>query len=322
MKRALSISLKLVVSLGLIYYLASSMNWQELGAIFKDIAPQFFALAAFFFLLSNTLGSLQWYLLLRAQDIHISFRQALVFYFVGVFFNNVLLGNIGGDAMRIYDIRRLSGQSSGGVAATMMDRFIGLFSTCSLALTAYLLIIGSTTKSSLLVSVLVPVWLALVAVLAMGLSRRIGGLIERQLTRLLPEAIGNLLSKLRRSVVVYRDRVPLLAGIWLISMCVQFCRILVYWSAGLAIGMDPGLLYFVCFQPVAAVIASLPISIGGLGVRENTLVGLFGGIGFAPEISTAMSLLGYLAGILASLFGGIAFVTRRSASQREKEQAA
>jgi len=319
-KRALSIALKLVVSLGLIYYLASGMNWQELGAIFKQIAVPFFALAVFFFLLSNLLGSLQWYLLLRAQDIRISFRQALVFYFVGVFFNNVLLGNIGGDAMRIYDIRRLSGQSSGGVAATMMDRFIGLFSTCSLALAAYPLIVGSTSKSSLLVSVLVPVWLALIAVLAMGLSRRIGGLIERQLTRLLPAAIGNLLSSLRRSVVVYRDRVPLLAGIWLISMCVQFCRILVYWSAGMAIGMAPGLLYFVCFQPIAAVIASLPISIGGLGVRENTLVGLFAGLGFAAEISTAMSLLGYVSGILASLLGGIAFVMRRAESQREQEQ--
>ncbi|MGY8823175.1 MAG: lysylphosphatidylglycerol synthase transmembrane domain-containing protein [Candidatus Latescibacterota bacterium] len=311
MKRLLNIGVKLVVSLGLIAYLVSGMNWQDLGAIFARIAPEYFALAAFFFLVSNTLGSVQWYLLLRAQNLPIRFGQALIFYFVGVFFNNVLLGNIGGDAMRIYDIRRLTGESSGGVAATMMDRFIGLFSTCGLALAAYPLIIGTTGKSSLLVSVLVPVWLGLIVVLAMGLSRRIGGLVESLLIRFLPQVVGEMIGKLRRSVVVYRERVPLLAGIWCISLGVQFCRILVYWSAGMAIGMTPGLLYFMCFQPIAAVIASLPISIGGLGVRENTLVGLFGGLGFAPEVSTAMSLLGYLAGILASLFGGIAFVLRR-----------
>ena len=45
--------------------------------------------------------------------------------------------------------------------------------------------------------------------------------------------------------------------------------------AGLALGMDPGLVYFACFQPVAAVLAALPISIGGLGVREGTLARLF-----------------------------------------------
>ena len=311
MKRAFNVIAKLVVSIGLIAYLASGMDWRELGTVFAQLSPSFFALAVFFFLLSNTLGSVQWYLLLRAQNLPIRFAQALLFYFVGVFFNNVLLGNIGGDAMRIYDVRRLTGESSGGVAATMMDRLIGLFSTCCLALAAYPFIAATASKSSLLVSVLIPVWLGLVVVLAMGLSRHIGSLIERILTRFLPGAIAGLVSKLRRSVVVYRDRVPLLAGVWGISLGVQFCRILVYWSAGLAIGMFPGLLYFMSFQPIAAVIASLPISIGGLGVRENTLVGLFGGLGFAPEVSTAMSLLGYLAGILASLFGGIAFIVRR-----------
>jgi glycosyltransferase 2 family protein len=320
-KRALNIGIKLIVSIGLIAYLASGMNWQELGAIFAQIAPQYFVLAAFFFLVSNTLGSVQWYLLLRAQNLPIRFGQALVFYFVGVFFNNVLLGNIGGDAMRIYDIRRLTGESSGGVAATMMDRFIGLFSTCGLALAAYPLIVGTASKSSLLVSVLVPVWLGLIVVLAMGLSRRIGSMIERLLLRFLPQVVGEMVGKLRRSVVVYRERVPLLAGVWCISLGVQFCRILVYWSAGMAIGMAPGLLYFMCFQPIAAVIASLPISIGGLGVRENTLVGLFGGLGFAPEVSTAMSLLGYLAGIIASLIGGIAFVLRRVEKEPPQQEA-
>ena len=57
----------------------------------------------------------------------------------------------------------------------------------------------------------------------------------------------------------------------------------------------------------------------GLGVRENTLVGLFGGLDFTPEVSTAMSLLGYVAGILASLLGGVAFVMRRIESDSSGE---
>tara|TARA_B100001115_G_scaffold184774_1_gene188820 strand:- start:1900 stop:2865 length:966 start_codon:yes stop_codon:yes gene_type:complete len=318
-KRILNVAAKLIVSIGLIAYLFSGMNWRELEAIGSQLVPSLFLGAISFFLLSNTLGAVQWYLLLRAQNLSVRFWQALVFYFVGVFFNNVLLGNIGGDAMRIYDIRRLTGQSSGGVAATMMDRFIGLFSTCCIALASYPFIAANASKSSLLISVLVPVWLGLLVILSMGLSRRLGLLIERLLTRFLPATISDIVGRLQRSVFVYRERIPLLAGVWCISLCVQFCRILVYWSAGLAIGMAPGLLYFMSFQPLAAVIASLPISIGGLGVRENTLVGLFGGLGFTPEVSTAMSLLGYVAGILASLLGGVAFVMRRIESDPSGE---
>ncbi|MBM3281067.1 MAG: hypothetical protein FJY95_23770 [Candidatus Handelsmanbacteria bacterium] len=71
--------------------------------------------------------------------------------------------------------------------------------------------------------------------------------------------------------------------------------------------------YYVCFQPIAAIIAALPVSVGGLGVRENVVVKLFGTVGAEANLSFAMSLLGYLAGILASLLGGVAFVFRRHA---------
>ena len=75
--------------------------------------------------------------------------------------------------------------------------------------------------------------------------------------------------------------------------------------------MKIGAVYFVAFQPVAAIVAALPISIGGLGVRENVMVELFNSVGGEPSPVLAMSLLGYAAGIIASLLGGIAFIIRR-----------
>jgi nitrate reductase gamma subunit len=55
-------------------------------------------------------------------------------------------------------------------------------------------------------------------------------------------------------------------------------------------------------------------------VREGVLVGLFASVGVGQELSTAMSLLGYIAGILASLLGGIAFVVRRSQAAQESAE--
>jgi uncharacterized protein (TIRG00374 family) len=308
-RRALETSAKLAISLGLTWYLAYQMDWPVLGRAFAGTLLLPFAGAVLLFVLSNVLGAAQWHLLLRVQQIPISFGKSLVVYHVGVFFNNVLLGNIGGDAMRIYDIRRLSGQASGGVAATVMDRFVGLSSTCTLALIAYL----ALPEVHDLASVLVPIWLGLLVVLGAGVSRRIGRYFEDLARRMLPARLAEIIGSLRQSMGAYRHQYGLLLGIWALSLVVQFCRVLVYWAAGLAVGMEVPLAYYVCFQPLAAIIAALPISVGGLGVRENVVVKLFGSVGADANLSFAMSLLGYLAGILASLLGGVAFVFRRLA---------
>ena len=316
-------ALKLLVTGGLIYYLVRHLDMASLGSAFASVTTSLYLLAIGCFVLSNLLGAIQWYLLLRAQNLAVSFRQALVFYHVGVFFNNVLPGNIGGDALRIYDIRRLTGESSGGIAATVMDRFIGLFSTSTLALVAFPFIADIDQVSAwidnpseadltqLWVPVLALVWLGLLGVLSVGLSRRLGRVADATVLRLVPARLRELIIHLHGTIGVYRRRLLLLGGIWLISLGVQFSRILVYYVAGLALGIQVGLLFFVCFQPVAAILAALPISIGGLGVREGVLVTLFGSVGVGREIATAMSLLGYTTGIIASLIGGITFVIRR-----------
>lgn len=309
MKTALNTLLKLAVSAGLLYYLALQTDLEGLGAAFAATVPSLFLLAVAFFVVSNGLGACQWYLLLRAHRLPIGFRQAMVFYLTGVFFNNVLLGNIGGDALRIYDVRRLTGRTSGAAAATFMDRFVGLLSTCTLALIACFAVADVRVPG--VISVLVPVWAALLLLMAMGLSGRVGRLLEGLATSILPDRVGRKAASLRRSMGVYRNKGWLLLGVWAVSLGVQFARVLVYWSAGLAAGLHAGLIFFVAFQPVAAVIAALPISIGGLGVRENIFVELFGSIGAPESRAFAMSLLGYAAGVLASLLGGVAFVVRR-----------
>ena len=309
MKRALSTILKLGVSAGLLYYLLVRSDLQEFAGIVSGASGLYLVTAVLFFVLSNVLGAVQWHLLLKAQQLPIRFRQSLIFYWIGVFFNNVLLGNIGGDALRIYDIRRLTGEGTGGAAATFMDRFIGLFSTCTLALVAFLAV--SEVRAAKLVMVLVPIWLALIVLLCMGLSRHVGWFLERLARRVLPERLTGLLGDLRLSIVVYRHRPGLLLGVWVVSLGVQASRILDYWMAGLSVGIEASLIFYVAFQPVAAVIAALPISVGGLGVRENVLVQLFGSVGAPESLAFAMSLLGYAAGIVASLLGGVAFVLRR-----------
>ena len=108
-----------------------------------------------------------------------------------------------------------------------------------------------------------------------GFEQAHGDFFDSIIAQILPFRIGGLVCKLRSSIFVCRHKSLVLLGVFSMSLTVQFARILVYWAAGLSVGLQISLIYFIGFQPVAAVISELPISIGGLGIRENIFVELW-----------------------------------------------
>ena len=67
--------------------------------------------------------------------------------------------------------------------------------------------------------------------------------------------------------------------------------ILEYYLAARALDIDLGLVAFIFISPVVAIITMLPISIGGLGLRENSLVFILVAMGVINERATVFSLL-------------------------------
>ncbi|HEX2958900.1 MAG TPA: lysylphosphatidylglycerol synthase domain-containing protein [Chitinispirillaceae bacterium] len=86
-----------------------------------------------FFLLSGWLGVIQWIILLKNRGIPLKFWNAFRLYFVGLFFNNFIMGGIVGDAVKIASIKSQRGRGMAGLAATFLDRFAGLWAMCGFA---------------------------------------------------------------------------------------------------------------------------------------------------------------------------------------------
>ena len=65
-------------------------------------------------------------------------------------------------------------------------------------------------------------------------------------------------------------------------------------------------------MPVIAIFIALPISIGGLGVREGLGIYLFRKAvpAVTSEQAFMMGLLAYLVGVVVSLAGGVIYLTR------------
>ena len=126
--RKLSIRiLKILVSGLLVFFVLRGVGIDRVAEVLKDANKTWLAGGLILFSLSHFLGSLQWWLLLDSENIRLSWKKCISFYYVGLFFNNFFIGSLGGDVFRMVDIRRYSKNGTGAVSTVMLDRFIGLF---------------------------------------------------------------------------------------------------------------------------------------------------------------------------------------------------
>ncbi|MCD6333979.1 MAG: flippase-like domain-containing protein [Candidatus Latescibacteria bacterium] len=312
MKRILFFMLKLIVSVGLVAWAFSGEHFQldRLTLHFREADFGLLAGAVALFAVSNLLGAVQWNLLLRVQEIELSWREVVSFYFVGVFFNNFLVGNIGGDAIRVYDVRRLTKDGSPAFAATFLDRFIGLFTLTWFSLAAYFLAPTFPGGRSVLALILC-VTGALSITIASTFSHRLSRLGERVVLKLVPVSVGKRITKIRLGILRCRAHLKVLALAALVSVGVQLMRVGVHYMVGRSLGLEVSFGYFLVFIPLIAIVASVPVSFGGIGVRENSGVLLFGRLGVEGTVAFSMEFIAYLVGLAASLVGGVVFVCRR-----------
>jgi uncharacterized protein (TIRG00374 family) len=322
-------NVRIAISAALILFLFSRMNMDRLGDALVDVRWRMLIVALVTFAASLVLGNVQWMVLLLLQKIGLPFRKALSFYFVGAFFNNFLPANIGGDIVRVYDVYRESGKPHETVAATVTDRLFGMVALGVMAVPAGLYVasrygaLGLDRRFGMWSLVIV---LAFVAILGFSLSilmnRRLARLLDRMLGRLLIRGLRDRFKQVYESFYVYRGHLDRLSLVMVTALVVQALRVVVHYEVSEAMGLGIPLIYFFLFIPVIAIFIAMPISIGGLGVREGLTIFFFTRAvsGLDNEKAMALSLLAYLVGVVVSLGGGVIYFTRGPASaQIEKE---
>ena len=104
-----------------------------------------------------------------------------------------------------------------------------------------------------------------------------------------------------------------------IALAAQAVRIWTHWwcAQALGIAVAPGDLFVVV--PLIATVAALPISIGGLGVREWAGVLLLAPFGITESAAVAIEVMAYFIGVATSLVGGLIFLSGREVRPSEVE---
>jgi len=88
-------------------------------------------------------------------------------------------------------------------------------------------------------------------------------------------------------------------------------EIFLFWMLGRGVGAELGILNYLVIVPLIFVASSLPITIGGLGVRETAAIALFGLYGMAESHAATVMVLFLAVIIVGSLPGLYFFLTMK-----------
>ena len=308
-KHVLLLALKIVFSLGLLYWLFRRIPLDQFAAAVHGASRGWLAAAWLLLLASNFLGSFQWSRLLRAVDIRIPFWKVCAYYHVGLFFNNFLPANIGGDIARVADASRYGPTKTAALSAVLMDRLIGTVALGGLALVTSIPALGHFHLTLVYLAVVAFFGLSVMMLWAL-FHPKVLPAIEAGLARVGLGSLGPHLDDLAQRLEGFRGRHGLFAGMFAVAALTQISRIGVHVLVARALGLRIPLSYFFLFVPLLAVIVSLPISLNGIGVREGAGIILFGLVGVDRAHAFSLQFMTFLIAVAVSLLGGLIFVAR------------
>ncbi len=298
-----------VVSIALLILLFSLLvDVNDVWTAIMAARPDGIALAIALIILALLVSAIKWGILLRAQVATISLPYLFNTYLVGLFFNNFLPSNVGGDVARIADIAKRTGKAPEATASVIGERLI---SGLALALTALIGLLLSPQVSGQFAPIVGGLILFFVFVMGLFASRRAKRIISTVIRRLLGpkwfERIGRVAASI--ALAIRNPSTFLWALFW--SFAFHITLVLVNYAIFIGLNINLPLISFVLYVPIIAAIQLVPVSVNGFGVREVAYVYFFGTVGVSSSGAAAASLLFGILVMLVSLPGGLIFASRR-----------
>ncbi len=298
-KNRLILIAKLAVTGLLIAFVLRGVAFDEVGARLSRLAPApVIAAAALIAFQMMLIVTWRWQRIVAAIDDAAPFARLLRIVVISLFFNQVLPSTVGGDGMRMWLLRRLGRGVGISIRSVVLDRLLGLSSLFLLSLVGALYLLVRLPDSAL-------VWpIALLSLC--GLAAIAGAPLFLRLFGRLPVAFlrRNLETVAAEVDLLWRDK-GLLVRLIAASLLGQIAMCASIWLLAASLGIAFGLLDALAVLPAVLLIASVPISIAGWGVREGSMVvglGLLGvGTGDAALVSIFFGVLLLVFGLLGGL---------------------
>jgi glycosyltransferase 2 family protein len=295
---------KTIVSLGLLALVLNRIDFNRVWEQFQLLSPSFIIFALLFYTGCQWLSCWRWRVVLWASGHSAPMSSLLSSYFAGMFLNIFLPGTLGGDVYRVYRVAKSTQDSEVALVSVFLERFTGLAALSALAIIglppAFKLIgrwdiillfaacVGSLVGAVLLISspkllMLAEPWL---------IKLRLGKVVAR----------FTKIQILLRQFAQHRQALALSMGL---SFLLQLAIVYYHYLIAQQLKIPVSYLELLVFIPIIVVVTLLPISLGGIGLKEGLWVYLFSRIGLGSEQALLLSLTITVFGWILSLPGAV-----------------
>ena len=265
-------ALKIAVSLLLIYFVFTKVDFQKVWGILRTSGPIYLFLALFFFVASKVVAAFRLNLYFHQIEVPLSNTDSLKLYVLGMFYNLFLPGGIGGDAYKGYFIRkRFQADTKSIVSVLLVDRLSGL-----LLLFVYACLLAMGVAHPFLEKYgFVYMAVGAIAVFAFWmLNRRF-----------------------------FQFAFPVFWKSLAFSALVQGLQLLSLYGILLALGVELQRATYLFIFLISSIVSVVPLTIGGVGSRELTFYYGALWLNLQEDTSIGISVAFFLVTAVVSFFG-------------------
>jgi uncharacterized protein (TIRG00374 family) len=306
-KKILAILLRVGISLILLLFLFRYIDKQSLSEIIKHSDKGLLFFAFIIFSLNYLFCFLRWEMLLKAININLPSKRIIISFAGGIFFSLFLPSTIGGDFMRSMDLAAYTKRPREVVATVFLDRLSGYIGLVVLSLIALIFGWRLLEDRVILISVLLITGLLITILLAL-FNKFFYEKINKILSIFSAGRIIESIKNLHHEIHLFRNRKEIVFKNLALSVLIQIVTPLSFYIIALSFGLKMSMIYFFIFLPIIGAITLLPISIGGLGLRDATTIFFFAKVGVTKDLAFAMSILNFSFIVIYAGIGGLIYV--------------
>ena len=315
MRRLLSLLAKAAVSALLLYLSLRRVDLTSVSQRMSGVDPRWIAFVLIVLSFQTCMNALRWRDIVTVCGAKLPAARALRYSFIGQFFSQVLPSTVGGDAARIWLLARGGAGWPTAIYSVLIDRVVGV------SVLATLVVACLPWTLNLIQDPIARVALAVIGFGALGatlifltLGARQLRVLERWwLTRHLASA-SRLAWRLCRSAAGARVTV--------ISFGIHFATVLAAWGVAKAAHASIEFVQALFLILPVVLVATVPVSIAGWGVRESAMILAFSYAGLAESDGLIVSLLFGFAALGIGAVGGIVWIASGYRWQTVKKIAA
>lgn len=267
----------------------------------------------------------RWGVILSAQGERLRTGRLFVYYLIASFFTSFVPGGgVGGDVARLVYASRDLRDKAFVLSTVVYERLIGVFTLLLIGLIATLATRASGQSDPRIYAseaILAVAFVAIAALMSNSVSSRLVGVIRRIGARGNASRIAEAAARTLEAISKLRSDRRLFVRTAALSVTIR-----IVWSLGcylvvVAMGLPIGLPILFAFISVVDLVRLMPISIGGLGVREWAVVVLFASVGVTREQALTFSILAFAPVYLNAIVGGILYISTARVARESNQPA-